>query len=297
MSDNTNSKQMRIVDGHTRVCGLIGNPVEHTSSPAIHNTLAGICGHNLVYVPMKVERGQVVTAIKGAYELDILGLNVTVPHKLEVMDALVAIDDLAAQIGAVNTLVRVPSGYKGYNTDILGLERALLSEGMDLNGRVVVLLGAGGAARAAAFLCARMNASKAYILNRSVDKAESLAADVNSFAGRDFMHALALDKYMDIPEDNLVVLQATSIGLSPNIDDAPIDDKAFYAKVDLGFDLIYRPAETKFMKLVNEMGGKSANGLKMLLYQAIIAYELWNEVSISDEQAMEVLAVLEETVR
>ena len=108
------------IKGTTRVCGLIGNPVGHSISPVI---LADITKTNMVYTTFKVEKGDVEKAVEGAYALDILGLNVTVPHKQEVMDVLVDIDPLARAIGAVNTLVRTTDGYKGYNTDILGLKR------------------------------------------------------------------------------------------------------------------------------------------------------------------------------
>ncbi|EKC54658.1 shikimate 5-dehydrogenase, partial [human gut metagenome] len=120
------------IKGTTRVCGLIGNPVGHSVSPAIHNNLAQLTGKDMVYTTFKVEKGDVASAVRGAYSLNILGLNVTVPHKSEVIDSLVDIDPLAKAIGAVNTLVRVDGGFKGYNTDILGLARELEDEGIEL---------------------------------------------------------------------------------------------------------------------------------------------------------------------
>lgn len=143
------------INGTTRVCGLIGNPVGHSISPVIHNSLARLMDMNMVYTTFKVEKGDVVTAVNGAYALNILGLNVTVPHKQAVMESLVDIDPLAKAIGAVNTLVRTDKGYKGYNTDILGLERELIDEGVVLVGSRCVILGAGGAARAIAFYVQR----------------------------------------------------------------------------------------------------------------------------------------------
>ena len=156
---------MRTIDGTTKVCGLIGNPVAHSISPLIHNRLAEIRNDNLVYTTFCVASDSVCEAVKGAYALDILGLNVTVPHKQAVMAALADIDPLAEAIGAVNTLVRTEGGYKGYNTDILGLDRELTDAGISLLGRTVVLLGAGGAARAIAFLCAKRGAANIFILN------------------------------------------------------------------------------------------------------------------------------------
>ena len=174
---------MEMINGKTRTCGLIGNPVEHTMSPAIHNTLAEKCGHNLVYVPFFVEERQVADAVKGAYALNILGLNVTVPYKSEVIKSLVEVDELAAKIGAVNTLVRTQGGYKGYNTDMSGLQRAMESEGIRIEGEEIILLGAGGASRAVAYLCASKKASKVYMLNRTFDKAKKVAEEVNKAFG------------------------------------------------------------------------------------------------------------------
>ena len=170
------------IKGTTRVCGLIGNPVGHSVSPAIHNNLARLTGKDMVYTTFKVERGDVEAAVRGAYSLNILGLNVTVPHKSEVIDSLVDIDPLAKAIGAVNTLVRVDGGFKGYNTDILGLARELEDEGIELADSKVIILGAGGAARAITFLCSSKGAKKIYLLNRSVDKAQDIAhAVINEF--------------------------------------------------------------------------------------------------------------------
>ena len=111
----------RNIDGYTRVCGLIGNPVEHTMSPAIHNTLTAALGENLVYVPFRVPEGRVREAVEGAYALNLLGVNVTVPYKSQVIPFLKEIDPLAERIGAVNTLVRTEGGFRGYNTDMPGV--------------------------------------------------------------------------------------------------------------------------------------------------------------------------------
>ena len=283
-----------MIDGHTRTCGVIGNPVEHTMSPAIHNTLAKRLGHNLVYVPFHVEEGRILDAVKGAFGLNILGMNVTVPYKSDVIPALDQIDELAKNIGAVNTLVRTQTGYKGYNTDMPGLFRAMTSEGISLEGEEVILLGAGGAARAVAFMCASKNVSKVYLLNRSLEKAKAVAEEVNEKCKRDCICPMVLEDYKSLPQRRFLAIQATSVGLYPDVDKAVIEDAEFYQKIHTGYDLIYKPAETKFMKLVSENGGKAYHGLKMLLYQGIIAYELWNQVSISEEDALAVYEVMKE---
>lgn len=285
-----------MIDGHTRTCGLIGNPVEHTMSPLIHNTLAKLLSHNLVYVPFHVEEGRVQQAVEGAYALNVLGVNVTVPYKRQVMESLVWTDELAGKIGAVNTLVRCEGGFKGYNTDMPGLYRALVSEGIQLEDQEVILLGAGGAARAVAFLCSVHHVKKVYLLNRSIDKAKQVAGEVNSKSGRECIFPMALVDYPLLPERKFLAIQATSVGLYPNTEDVIIEDSAFYEKIHTGYDLIYKPRDTSFMKRVRQSGGKAYHGLKMLLYQGIIAYELWNEVSVSEEMAAQVYERLEREI-
>ena len=281
------------IKGTTRVCGLIGNPVGHSVSPAIHNNLARLTGKDMVYTTFKVERGDVEAAVRGAYSLNILGLNVTVPHKSEVIDSLVDIDPLAKAIGAVNTLVRVDGGFKGYNTDILGLARELEDEGIELADSKVIILGAGGAARAITFLCSSKGAKKIYLLNRSVDKAQDIAHAVNTHFNNEKVIPMNIADYADIPGDDYIVIQTTSVGLHPNDTAVVIDDESFYKKAAVGVDIIYNPAKTKFMKLIKAQGKKAYNGLKMLLYQGVSAYELWNDCKISKKEADEVYKCLE----
>lgn len=284
------------IHGRTRTCGLIGNPVEHTLSPLIHNTLAERLGQELVYVPFHVEQGRLAEAVKGAEALNILGLNVTVPYKSEVIDSLAEIDRLAKNIGAVNTLVRTENGFKGYNTDMEGLYRAMQSEGIRIAGERIILLGAGGAARAVAWLCAAKGAKRVYLLNRTLDKAEAVAEEVNVSADREAVCPMKLADYTAIPQGKYLAIQGTSVGLSPNDEDVVIADDAFYEKVHTGFDLIYNPWETQFMRMVKAHGGRAYNGLKMLLYQGIIAYELWNGVEVSEEDAQMIYKKLREAV-
>jgi len=284
------------INGKTRVCGLIGNPVEHTLSPVIHNNLAEAFGHNLVYVPFHVENDKVEDAVKGAYALNVLGMNATVPHKSEVIKSLVEIDPLAKAIGAVNTLVRTEGGFKGYNTDMSGLLRAMQSEQITLKDERIILLGAGGAARAVAFMCVSEGAKEVFVLNRSVDKAEAVAKEVNSYFNKDVITPMALSDYKKLPEGKFLAIQGTSVGLSPNDNDVIIEEKNFYEKVHTGFDLIYKPANTRFMQLVKENGGRAYHGLKMLLYQGVIAYELWNQVEVSEQTAMEIYDKMKEAM-
>ena len=309
-------------DGCTRVCGLIGNPVKHTLSPLIHNTLAQMLGINLVYVPFEVKEDNVGDAIRGADALDIFGLNVTIPHKSAVIPYLEEIDPLAKGIGAVNTLVRTKTGsFKGYNTDMTGLYHAMTDENVELKGKKVIILGAGGVARPAAFLCGSKGAGEIYILNRTYDRALEVADEVNKALAKmgtdEKITSDGLDADGEITDyekkvipmplsdykklltegEEYIVLQCTSVGLFPDVNSAVIEDEEFYRHVSYAIDMVYRPVNTKFMKLAAAAGAKSFSGLKMLLYQGIDAFELWNksegiDISITKEQADEVYKML-----
>ena len=274
-------------DGHTRTCGLIGNPVEHTISPLIHNHLADKLGDNLVYVPFHVAHGKLEEAVKGAFALNLLGCNVTVPYKSDVIPYLERMDPLAERIGAVNTLVRSENGFQGFNTDMPGLYRAFERDGVKIQGEEVLILGAGGVARAVAILLAEKGASRIVILNRSIDKAVSIAKEVNGYVGRDLVEVLPLVVYKQLT-GRYMAIQATSVGMYPRVEEAIIEDPDFYKLIHTGYDLIYNPAVTRFMQYVKQSGGKAYNGLKMLLYQGIIAYELWTGKVISDRLADQV---------
>ncbi len=263
------------INGYTRTCGVIGHPVEHTMSPAIHNTLARELGENLVYVPFHVPVGHVGQAVEGAYALNLLGMNVTVPYKSEVLPYLKETDPLAETIGAVNTLVRTEGGFKGYNTDMPGLYRAMCEDGVEIAGERVLILGAGGVARAVAILAAEKKAAEIIILNRTREKAARIAEEVNGLGGRQLAGALALEEYASLPEGNYLAIQATNVGMFPKTGEAVIEDAAFYRKIHTGYDLVFNPARTRFMSLVQQSGG-----LKMLLYQGIIAYELWTGAQV-----------------
>ena len=287
------------INAKTRVCGLIGYPVGHSVSPVIHNNLAKLYGKNLVYVPLPVEPGKLENAVEGAEAFGFAGMNVTVPYKSEVIPYLKEIDPLAEKIGAVNTLVPVEGGYKGYNTDMPGLYRAMCADGVEIEGEEVILLGAGGVARAIAYLLLDKGAKRIHIFNRGNERAEKLTKEVNKAAEErrkaegaksvedlPFAEAYALDEYGKLDGGRkYLAIQATNVGMSPNVGCAVIEDDAFYRMVKTGYDVIFNPMTTRFMELVRGSGGEAFHGLKMLLYQGIIAWELWNEMEVSETAA------------
>lgn len=284
------------INGKTRGMGLLGNPVEHTMSPVIHNHLADMLGNNVCYLPFHVGTGRLEDAVKGAYALNMIGLNVTVPYKSDVIPYLQDIDGLAEQIGAVNTLVRVEDGFKGYNTDMPGLYRAMQSDGVSLEGEDVLILGAGGVARAVAFLCATKQVKSITICNRSKEKAVAVAEEIKEKTGFQQIRCFGNEEIAEALDRQYLAIQCTNVGMHPNTEQVVIDNPELYQEIHTGYDLIFNPFETRFMKMVKQAGGKAYCGLKMLLYQGIIAYELWNQVSVSEEQALEIYDLMKKTM-
>lgn len=298
-------KERISIDGTTKLLGLLGNPVAHSVSPVLHGALASMHQDNYAYLAFKVDEERLGDAVNGAFALGAAGLNVTVPYKKAVMQYLCEIDEKAEVIGAVNTLVRTETGYKGYNTDMPGLFRAMNYDGITLDGKNVVVIGAGGVANAVLGMLFEAKVKSILVLNRTKEKAEVLVerfkaayndADIPVRTASYDEDYLSIMDEMNPSERGWIAIQATSVGMSPAIESAAIENTAFYRKVETGYDLIFNPYETKFMRLVKEQGGKSFNGLRMLLFQGIYAYELWNGISIPDEWAEPVLDQMKEAM-
>jgi shikimate dehydrogenase len=287
-----------------RVCGLFAYPIGHSLSPDMHNYFSEKLGMDEVYVPLQTAPEELAQAVKGAYAMNFLGMNVTIPHKQAVMEHLVELDESAKLVGAVNTLVRVEGGYKGYNTDMYGLTRSIKEQGVELSGCEAILIGAGGAAAAAVAMLVKEGASRLYILNRTLEKAEVLAERANGLAGRTFAKALSYEQLSEIPgygtsevQHRYLVIQSTNQGMSPKTDGVAVTDIAFYDLIHTAVEIIFNPAKTRFMELAEAAGATTIGGLKMLLYQGVRAYELWNALTIPSEIIDGAYALMEEKLR
>ena len=265
-----------LLSGKTKVCGVIGDPIEHTMSPVMHNAAFKELGLDYVYVPLRVSQGELAEAIKGMKAFNIQGLNVTLPHKVEVMPLLDEVDDLALKIGAVNTIVNDGGVLKGYNTDATAFLRALLEEGVKPRGKSVAILGAGGAARAISYILAE-NVAHLVILNRKMelDWAEELAGWIT-------LHFKIKVKALELSEANLtavlenvdIVVNATSVGMKPDFDKTPLPARLLRSELVV-FDVVYNPVETRLLREAEAAGARTVGGLDMFVWQGALAFEKW----------------------
>ncbi len=262
------SKEIRKIimlpNAKTTLCGIIGKPVDHSMSPAIHNAAYRELGLNYVYLAFNVD--DVKGALQGMKSLNIRGFSVTIPHKIEVLNYLDEVDPVAKQIGAVNTVVNDNGCLKGYNTDWLGFVRSLEAH-TSIQEKQVVILGAGGAARAVAFGIKERGGTLT-ILNRAVEieMAQSLATEVGCPCGD-------LSQLEAIHEADIVI-NATSVGMHPHVDATVIDPQHLRSK-QVVFDAVYNPLKTRFLEEAQEQGCQVIPGYEMLLLQGVAQFELW----------------------
>ena len=263
------------INAQTQFCGVIGNPVEHSLSPAIHNAAFQKLGINCVYLAWRVEA--IGDAMRGLRALgNFRGASVTIPHKVSAIQFLDRVEPTARKIGAINTIVAEKGQLTGYNTDATGALHALREGAVDLQGRHVIILGSGGAARAIAFaLAAESGADKLTVFGIDDHERAALASAVRSTS------ALAVDD-LHLDDDALrktlpyaqVLIHCTPIGMSPKPDATCVPASFLHAGLAV-MDIVYNPRETRLLKNAKEAGCKTIPGLEMFLNQAAAQFELW----------------------
>lgn len=301
-----------MIDGKTRILGVIGDPIEHTFSPAMHNAGLKELNLNYIYLPFHVKEDRLRECIEGAKAIGIEGLNVTIPHKTNIMKHLDEIDQVASMIGAVNT---IQFNYnqdneadnqnnesiittKGFNTDGYGCVRAI-KEKTSINNKKVTITGAGGAARAVAFQIASSGIDELSILNRNASKAKSLANDMKSNlseAGIDItINSCEIENLKRELDSSDIFIDTTPIGMYPNVDDKPIASADMLHEDLVVNDIVYTPMETSLIKEALKANAEVVYGYKMLLYQGIRSFEIWlgrdAPVDVMEKALLDVLGI------
>jgi shikimate dehydrogenase len=262
------------MNSDTVMTGVFGFPVRHSKSPVMHNAAFDSLQLNYRYGAFEINPGQLKDAVSGIRALGFRGVNVTIPHKVEVMNYLDEIDPDAELIGAVNTIVNDSGHLKGYNTDGIGYVRSLKEElQADLTAERVLLIGAGGAAKGVAVALAREGISQLWIANRTIKKAEQLASQIRSVSSTD-SSGIGLERIGEIKEKITLLVNTTSVGMHPNTGEIPVDPAFLHDRMKVS-DLIYNPFRTRLLQEAKQCGARIHGGLGMFIYQGAYAFEYW----------------------
>ena len=285
------------ISGKTRICGIIGDPIEHTMSPKMQNAAYIHAGLDYIYVPFYVKKEDLSRAIQGMRALNICGLNVTIPHKVAVIPFLDEIDPLAHKIGAVNAITNEDGLLTGYNTDASGFLRALTAEKIEPKGKNICILGAGGASRAIVFALADRGA-RLTILNRHPDTAKKLADRISQYFRQEVSALeLSLENLKTALKSADLLVNTTSVGMSPDIEKSPVPLTLVTGKITV-LDIIYNPLKTRLLAGAEKRGAKVISGFEMLVWQGAAAFELWTgvkaPVQVMRETALKALKAHEE---
>ena len=281
---------LKKLTGHTRIVGVIGDPVEHSRSPQMHNAAFAKAGLDYVYVPFHVRPDDLADAIAGFKATNIVGINVTLPHKQAVIPYLTSISREAELIGAVNTLTFVNGKIHGDNTDAPGVLKALEENGnMSVPvGENVVVLGAGGAARAVVVALALRGVASITIANRTVEKAIALAEEMDRQIGVSMQGMGLADERLPltIRQSKLLVNTATT---SMDATQPLLISADWFQPNTIVYDIVYTPPVTSLMQAATERGCRTLGGIGMLVHQGAIAFEKWTDVTPCTETMRQAL--------
>lgn len=254
---------------------LVGNPVEHSFSPQMHNYISKKMGLDYSYGALCVEESDFIDLMKSLESKNYAGVNVTAPYKYNAYELSDVLSEKARKFGSVNTCLFKEGKIYGFNTDADGLYKSLLHNGFDVSGKDILFIGAGGATKPAVVYLSELSAKSISIHNRTVEKAYEIAKYVKNLNNYEVEIGIN-KKHYDL------VINTTTVGMSPNVDKSPISDFSFINSDTFVYDMIYNPEKTIFLKKAEEKGAKTANGLGMLIYQGIIAYELFTGIKLPE---------------
>jgi shikimate dehydrogenase len=280
-----------VITSETQLCGLIGHPVKHSLSPIMHNAAFKEIGiqDKFCYLAFDVLESNLKQVIAAVKVLNIRGLNVTIPHKRAVMEYIDLIDTTAQSVGAVNTIVNNQGFLRGYNTDLLGVTNALKEAEFDPTNKKIVILGAGGAARAASFSIGR-KAAEIVIINRSIHKAKDLCSDLSESLIVEARYHELSEKILrkEVRNADLLV-NCTSVGMWPDTTQTLLKRENIPETITV-FDTVYNPLETQLLKEAKKAGAKTIPGLVMFVWQGAVAFELWTGAKAPIQKMKEIVS-------
>lgn len=267
-----------MIKGTTTNLGVMGWPIAHSLSPVLQNAAINTANLDYAYLALPVEPNDLASAVAGLKALHFRGWNITIPHKSAIMPLLDEIDEDAKIIGAVNTVVNTDGHLKGYNTDVIGFIQGLLDRGFNPKGKEVVLLGAGGAARAVVWGLIKHGASAIHIGVRNPQKVQPLVDEFSQYGFIDVNHWESADftAYLSVAD---LLVNTTPLGMVPYLDKMPPVDWSIVNPKAFVYDIIYTPAETRFLREAREHGHETLNGEAMLVGQGAAAFSKWTGVT------------------
>ena len=273
-------QKQHLLTGHTRIVGVIGDPIEHSRSPQMHNAAFAKAGLDYVYVPFHVRSNDLADAIAGFKAINIVGINVTLPHKQAVISHLTSISREAELIGAVNTLTFTDEGIHGDNTDAPGVLRALEENGnMSVPvGENVVVLGAGGAARAVVVALALAGVASITVANRTVERAVALAEEMGQKTGVSMQGLGLADAQLPVAvRESMLLINTATVSMDAT---HPLLISADWLQPDtIVYDIVYTPPVTPLMQAADARGCETLGGIGMLVHQGAIAFEKWTGIA------------------
>lgn len=280
------------VSGRTKLTGLIGNPMEHTVSPVLQNSLFSMMGIDGIYIPIRVPGGKLEEALRGLSACGFSGLNVTIPYKEEILQYLDEISEEAVLLGAANTIRFSDGKLYGYNTDGEGFMRAFTEQtGENFKDKNVCIIGAGGTARALSVKIAAAGAERITIINRTPERAQELSNNAGRLLRERGLIKTTLTPLASESGDAAeelekcdIIINTTPAGMYPNTDCSPLKDDFRFRSEQTVYDVIYNPAETKLLAQAKKYGCRTANGAAMLFYQGVRAFEIWTETEIPKQK-------------
>lgn len=284
------------ITGHTELIGLIATPIRHSSSPRMHNEAFAKLGLDYVYLAFEVGNEELEDTIKGFRAMKVRGSNVSMPNKTVVHKYLDKLSDAAQMCGAVNTIVNDDGVLTGHITDGIGYMSGLKDAGIDIIGKKMTIVGAGGAATAIQVQAALDGVKEISIFNRKdefYERAQKTVKDINEKTNcKATLYDLEdLDKLKEEIASSYIFTNATGMGMKPLEGQTYIPDKSFLREDLIVTDVVYAPAETALLKMAKEVGCKTLNGFPMMLFQGAAAFKLWTNQDMPIEHVKEVMGI------